>query len=333
MVEEFFECECRWEWQCRGVMCSQGFNVWKCNSCHRFAEETYNCVVEVTETVVKAVDACIQDVIDEVLSKVPAEVKKFLDVIQGCTSIDGCRSQREGSLEALGRLVGNWLDENLQSAFSDAFSELQILETTGQNLVGGLETMRGKVENTARSVGTMVEGGLQIAESIINEYGAIDNFCAPASESIPDSVAITDCGAFNQLEKLFKEPWQIEHNFNEVVKKLKECVERKYQGKIPSPFVSLTSSPTCVPDVLQLPMKGLLAAVRYALAQAPGAASGLAAGIMDLVDNVKSIVNRLKALVMEHVSFLQGEAYSSAEGSANFPVIVITTLVPLWASS
>ncbi|CAE7427466.1 unnamed protein product, partial [Symbiodinium pilosum] len=174
-----------------------------------------------------------------------------------CTSVDDCRRKLEGSLSKLGDFVGSWASENLQKLSDQGLKGVKALEAQGNAGFQAMESIQTQVDGTVGSIKDFFSGAAQEATNIVQRYGFINSLCAPDGINSRFPIAV----------------WTISDNFDAVVDKLKQCASKKYQNKLPTPFMDVSVPGFCLPEVARAPLKGIVAAVRYAIAEGGPAAS------------------------------------------------------------
>jgi len=127
----------------------------------------------------------------------------------------------------------------------------------------------------------------------------------------------TDCGAFGQMGRIFKEGiHRIPSIFGEVVKRFGKCVIKRGVLSLPSPFLDVKVGGWCLPKPIQILVKGLVGTFRFVFAQIKAGIAGCKGShakqpICVLVTDIKKIGDKIKAVFsgkfMQQTAELVGE--------------------------
>ena len=296
-VKVFFECNCKWEWECRGFMCSEGLNVWKCDQCFNWGSEPYQCWGTITSQVFAGFESCLTAITNEIKKKVPEDLLKVVDLIVGCgLDADACAKKIRESLQQLGNIVGEWLEKNLNQISATASAEFNKLEARATSAVNSIQGIGDKVQRSITEVGKFFSGTAPAANT--NDYRLTDSeMCTPDGAGRPD-FSISDCGVWDAMKKLVDEAvqvWTIDNNFKSVVDKMKQCIEKKSSG-FPTPFMQISMTKVCIPNTIKEPVNAIVSTLRASVAL--GESSGF-------IQDVQSITKKLTSIAGNHLSLMQ----------------------------
>jgi len=264
--------------------CFRSWKVWEwVTECvTKIATQLYECgkhVAKLASQVITSFPDCLNSIISEVKGAAASGHSAFMDLLpDDCQSmdwdgIDSCKSKLEAGPKKLLSLLG---DELKQQAISVIQPLMPGLAWAGPFL--------DKIQPTAKTLGSvMLRSGAAIVKFTVNSGKAIVKY----ANGLPDicakdgmgfwKIAPTDCGAFDEMKKIFTESfkvWKIHERFDGTVKKFGKCIAKLGVLSLPSPFMDIPVQSFCLPQVIQIPIKGIVGSFQYMIAQTKAAING-----------------------------------------------------------
>lgn len=283
------------------------WKVWGRQVClPNLIETVVRCSAGVTQTAAATSADCLK----EVMGMIPDNLQS---IFTGCYSADSCLNKLKAAREQLINTMSEWVEDKRETISAEGTQYVDAMMTGAQQLMDEMEAIASKISGAANALGGFFSDARQHMGNIFEEYGDIDDkdFC---SSNFP-SFEISDCGAFGELKTLLAnlhEVYQITGRFDSVRSKLSSCVTKTFEvgsAKVPTPFMDISKTSKCVPQAMRDPIRGIVAALRYAFVNRHAAAAGLAS----LVSDVQSIFGSFSAFLRQRLSklaLLQGEGES-----------------------
>lgn len=282
--------------------CWSSWEFWKGSfwSCRwKTVIETYDCVKNKIVDIVTKIGAgfadCYKNVIDEVKKKAGGP---FMDLLDACSNPDSCKKHL---LAGPKKLYDKVVDEAKSELESLVLREpLRTGVTMTDNLLKKVPPLAADLADVAIDVGTAVVKMVKKSAKAIREEPNL-NMCTPSGYGYW-SFAPTDCGAFDRLKDILKISgwiWDIPAIFEDVVNKFAGCVSKRSIFSLPTPFLNVDVKRFCVPDILQVPVKGIVGTFRYIMAQMAAGVNGCSGSseqqpVCQMAKDIKKIGQKMK---------------------------------------